>query len=78
MTTATLCERGQVTIPKQFRTKLGLVPGTVLVFKDQGDTLILKAQKEKRPNPFQEAYGILKGEFDGMSVDEIIREMRGC
>ena len=76
MTTATLCERGQVTIPKQFRTKLGLTPGTVLVFSTKGDTLTVRAQKKR--NPFKEAYGSLKGAFGGLSTDEIIREMRGC
>ena len=77
MTTATLCERGQVTIPKQFRTKLGFTPGTVLVFAAKGDTLTVRAQKKKR-SPFEEARGILKGAFGGLSTDEIIREMRGC
>ena len=77
MTTATLCERGQITIPKQFRTQLGLRPGMVLAFKVDGRSLTITAQRKKR-NPFEAARGILKGEFDGMSVDEIVREMRGC
>ena len=29
MTTATMCARGQITIPKQFRDKLGFMPGMV-------------------------------------------------
>ena len=76
MTTATLCERGQVTIPKQFRTRLGLTPGMVLTFKISGKTLVVAAQKKR--SPFEEARGILKGAFGGVSVDELIREMRGC
>ena len=35
------------------------------------------AQKKKR-SPFEEARGILKGAFGGISTDELIREMRGC
>ena len=77
MTTATLCERGQVTIPKQFRTKLGFTPGMVLTFRIDGKTLMVAAQKKKR-SPFEEAYGCLKGAFGGIGTDELIREMRGC
>ena len=77
MTTATLCERGQITIPKQFRTQLGFRPGMVFAFKVRGRSLTMTAQRKKR-NPFEKARGILKGAFDGLSTDEIIREMRGC
>lgn len=77
MTTATLCERGRLTIPKQFRTRLGFAPGMVLTFKISGKTLMVSAQKKKR-SPFEEAYGCLKGAFGGISTDELIREMRGC
>ena len=77
MTTATLCERGQITIPKQFRTQLGFKPGMVFSFKVNGQSLTMTAQRKKR-NPLEAARGILKGAFDGLSVDEIVREMRGC
>ena len=53
MTTTTLCEREQVTMPKQFRTKLGFTPGIVLTFKIYGKTLMVAAQKKKR-SPFEE------------------------
>ena len=76
MTTATLCERGQVTIPKQFRTRLGFTPGMVLTFKINGKTLMVSAQKKR--SPFEEARGILKGAFGGISTDELMREMRCC
>ena len=46
MTTTTLCEREQVTMPKQFRTKLGFTPGIVLTFKIYGKTLMVAAQKK--------------------------------
>jgi bifunctional DNA-binding transcriptional regulator/antitoxin component of YhaV-PrlF toxin-antitoxin module len=77
MTTAILCERGQVTIPKQFRTKLGLEPGMVLSFCVEGKALKVTVQRPKR-NPFREAYGCLRGAFDGHRTDDVIREMRGC
>ncbi|MBP5319930.1 MAG: AbrB/MazE/SpoVT family DNA-binding domain-containing protein [Kiritimatiellae bacterium] len=77
MTTAKMCERGQITIPKQFRTQLGFQPGMVFEFHVRGKSLCMTVQKKKR-NPFEEARGILKGVFGDMSTDELIREMRGC
>ena len=76
MTTATIGERGQITIPKQFRTKLGLYPSMVLTFRISGNTLI--AEKQKPPNPFEAYRGCLKFPEDIHSTDELIREMRGC
>ena len=79
MITAKLCERGQITIPKRFRTQLGLRPGMVFAFSVKGNGLSMTPQKpKKKRNPFEDARGLLKGAFDGMSTDEIIREMRGC
>ena len=91
MTTATLCERGQITIPKQFRTQLGFRPGMVFAFSVKGNSLFMTAQKPKmsmqdwRRKALEEmrgclkgAYGCLKGTFGDMSTDEIVREMRGC
>ena len=37
---ATVAERGQVTIPKPLREKLGIRPGTRLDFKDDGGKLV--------------------------------------
>lgn len=84
MTTATLLERGQITIPKKFRTQLGFRPGMRFDFRVSGNGLSMRparaAQPAKRKNPFEEAYGTLSGNgiFDGMTSDEIVREMRGC
>ncbi|MBR0055912.1 MAG: AbrB/MazE/SpoVT family DNA-binding domain-containing protein [Kiritimatiellae bacterium] len=81
MTTATLCERGQITIPKKFRTQLGYRPGMVFDFRVVGKDLRMtpaRPEQPKKRNPFEEARGILKGVFGNMSSDEIVREMRGC
>ena len=77
MTTATMCERGQITIPKQFREQLGFKPGMVFVFKPEGKSLKMSVQPKKR-SPFDEAYGCLKGVFGDITTGELIREMRGC
>ena len=76
MTTATIGERGQITIPKQFRTKLRLYPSMVLTFRISGNTLI--AEKQKPSNPFEAYRGCLKFPEGIHSTDELIREMRGC
>ena len=83
MTTATLCERGQITIPKQFRTQLGFRPGMVFAFSVKGKSLSMTAQKpemsmqDRRRKALEEMRGCLKGAFDGISTDDLIAEMRG-
>ena len=81
MTTATMLERGQITIPKQFRDALGFMPGMVFEFKVDGVDLKISAAKkcraEQRIKALNEAYGCLKGVFGDMTSDEIVAEMRG-
>lgn len=76
MMTATIGERGQITIPKQFRTKLGLLPSMVLTFRISGNTLV--AEKQKPRNPFESYRGCLKFPEGVRSTDDLVREMRGC
>ncbi len=73
METAVLCDRGQVTIPKQFRTQLGLTPRMLLAFSVKGDQLVISRMKTS--NPFEAARGILKS---AKRTDELIRSMRSC
>lgn len=76
MTTATAGERGQITIPKQFRTRLGLYPRMVLSFRISGHSLI--AEKKTPQNPFETRRGCLAFPKGIRSTDELVREMRGC
>ena len=78
MTTATMCERGQITIPKQFRDRLGFMPGMVFVFKVEGKSLKMSVQNQ-RLKALDEVYGSLdfKKEFGDITTDELIAEMRG-
>lgn len=76
MTTAVLCDRGQITIPKQFRTKLGFAPRMILSFRVSGNTLVV--EKQKKRNPFEEARGCCSFPDGITSTDELVREMRGC
>lgn len=65
-------EKGQVTIPKAIRTKLGIRPGTVLEFDADRGRLI--GHKAPHRDVFDELYGTL--EMDE-SVDEFIERIRG-
>ncbi len=69
---ATIGERGQITIPKQVRDRLGLRSGQRLDVTEEGGRVILT--KDLGDDPLVRAYGTLT--LPG-SVDEIIDEMRG-
>lgn len=69
---AKVAERGQVTIPKRLRDKLGIAPGTVLEFQDQDGKLV--AVKVQSQDPVDAVYGRLG---NGRSTDELIAELRG-
>ena len=65
-------EKGQVTIPKQLRDRLGIRPGEELEFTAEDGRLI--ATKHAGRDPVDAAYGTLP--LDG-STDELIDELRG-
>lgn len=64
--------RGQVTIPKRLRERLGISPGGVLEFAE-GDAGQLVARKVSSRSPVDRAYGIL--DLDRTS-DEFVAELR--
>ncbi len=68
-------EKGQVTIPKKLRESLGILPGDVIEFhEEEGGRLVGK--RVLADDPFEGLRGII--EFpDGMTVDDVIDEMRG-
>lgn len=66
-----VAERGQVTIPKVLRSKLGLVPGTVLDFKAEGGRLV--AVKLQPRSPVDAVFGALGR---GRSSDALVSELR--
>ena len=67
-----LSEKGQVTIPKHLRNRLGLRPGQELEFSEERGRLV--ATKVAAMDPVDAAYGILPLE---QGVDEIVEELRG-
>jgi AbrB family looped-hinge helix DNA binding protein len=69
---AVVSEKGQVTIPKPLRDRLGIVPGAVLEFREEAGTLV--ASKASGEDAIASVYGILDV---GRSVDELVDELRG-
>jgi AbrB family looped-hinge helix DNA binding protein len=69
----TVSEKGQITIPKPLRVRLGIRSGQVLEVKEEHGRLVMT--KQARPNDaIDRLYGILKL---GRSTDEIMDELRG-
>ncbi len=69
---AVVSEKGQVTIPKPLRTRLGIRPGVVLEFEAENGRLV--ASKTERRDPVDEVWGTLDL---GMPVDDFIEQLRG-
>ncbi|HEY9870134.1 MAG TPA: AbrB/MazE/SpoVT family DNA-binding domain-containing protein [Candidatus Obscuribacterales bacterium] len=73
---AVVAERGQVTIPKVIRDKLGIRPGVVLSFELRDNTIIVS--KDLTSDPIGSIYGCLKGATSYSSTDEYMTEIRGA
>jgi antitoxin PrlF len=69
---AVVSEKGQVTIPKQIRERLGIRPGVVLDFEASEGRLV--ARKSMDRSPIDELYGTLRMPE---SVDDYIERVRG-
>ncbi len=72
----TVTSKGQVTIPKEVRDLLGIVPGSVIDFErgPDGRIVIVKAEKKTQSTRFAR----LRGHAGkGLSTDEIMAMTRG-
>lgn len=68
---AIVAERGQVTIPKSLRDKLGIRPGTALEFVAKNGTLVAR---KAETDSVSQVFGCLGG---GADTDKFIRALRG-
>jgi antitoxin PrlF len=69
---ARVSEKGQVTIPKPLRDRLGIRPGEVLDFEEEGGQLI--ARKSVSQDPVDALYGMLALPA---RPDALLDELRG-
>lgn len=70
-----VADRGQVTIPKALRDRLGVVPGTTLEFSEEHGRLV--AVKTSPADPVAKVYGCLGRKFDSDAFMAEIRRPRG-
>ncbi|RLD40488.1 MAG: AbrB/MazE/SpoVT family DNA-binding domain-containing protein [Bacteroidetes bacterium] len=68
-----LMERGQLTIPKKYRDRYGIRPGTELEMIEKEECLLI-VKKKLTQTSISEVYGILGKNKD---TDRIIEDMRG-
>ena len=68
----TMSEKGQVTIPKPLRVRLGIRVGQVLEVSEERGRLVMTKRAPREP--FDKYLGILKL---GRRTDEVMKELRG-
>lgn len=79
-----ITEKGQVTIPKHIREAVGMLPGSEVVFSQEGGKVVISrvsaGAKEDRRKQFQRAAKkvdvSMSSEFRHLSADEIIAFLR--
>ncbi len=74
--------KGQVTIPKPTRDRLGLKPGSRVEFEmdGRGRAFLVKAGPERDAPPDPDRFRHLMGRataMEGMSTDDLMRLLRG-
>ena len=74
MIVAKVTSKGQVTIPKRVREKLGVQPGEGVGFEEKDGIIFIKKALTK--SPFDKWVGKLK-HLKGQRSDDLVREARG-
>ena len=72
--TATVTSKGQVTIPKEVRDRLGLRAGDEIAFEEQPGGY--RVTKQRAPSKLARWRGYAK-EFAGRTSDELLEDWRG-
>jgi AbrB family looped-hinge helix DNA binding protein len=71
----TVSEKGQVTIPKRLRDRMGIRAGQTLDIEEEGGKLV--AQKVISEDALDAVYGILRGQLESDDTDELLDLWRG-
>jgi len=74
MTVAKVTSKGQITVPKAVRQRLGLVPGDEIEFIDAAGQMVIRRREEG--SRFQKYRGYLR-ELRGQNPDTLVTELRG-
>jgi len=75
-------EKGQVTIPKHIRDRLGILPGSEVEFVERDSAVLLEKRKNaagQEKQTFEEWAASVAGTFDSMGMDgkEYVDWLRG-
>ena len=71
--TAKITSKGQITLPKEVRKILDVGEGSVVVFEEEDNKIVIKSAKT-----LKEFKGILKGKSKMASFDEIREKTKEC
>jgi antitoxin PrlF len=71
---AKLTSKGQLTVPKMVRERLGIQPGDELEFVEEDGTFLIR--KQVRESPFDRYIGFLS-HARGTETDDVLTELRG-
>ena len=74
MTIAKVTSKGQITVPKAVRERLGLAPGDEIEFTEVGGQMVVR--RHETGSRFEKYRGYLK-HLKGQDPDALVEEMRG-
>jgi antitoxin PrlF len=74
MIVAKVTSKGQVTIPKKVRDRLGVHPGEEVGFEEKGGVIVMTKAVTK--SPFDKWVGKLV-KLEGQRSDDLVKELRG-
>ncbi len=74
MITAKVTSKGQITLPKRIRERLGVRPGEYVGFEEKDSLLVINKVVTK--SPFDKWVGTLK-HLRGQRSDDLLKESRG-
>jgi AbrB family looped-hinge helix DNA binding protein len=74
MLTAKVTSKGQITVPKKIRDKLGVQAGETLGFEENDGVFYIR--KSLKKSPFDKWVGKLK-KLKGQKTDSVIEDLRG-
>lgn len=74
MLVATVTSKGQVTIPKKVRDRLGVHPGEDVGFEEKEGLVVIAKVVTK--SPFDKWVGKL-AKLEGQTSDDLVKELRG-